>query len=67
MFYSGFARFVILYGFYLSVAALFYATQNKSFPGFMEEFQPTSIDQSETIGGLVAVAVAAFFTPKRVI
>ena len=65
----GFVRYVVLFGFYISLAALFYTFQNKTFrPSFQHtalQAPVTDVGQSETIGVLVAVAVAAFFTPNR--
>ena len=65
----GFVRYFILFGFYLSLAAVFYTFQNKTFrPSFeAPALQPpvTSVSQNETIGVMVGVALATFFTPKR--
>ena len=65
----GIARYIVLFGFYLSLAALYYAYQNKTFrPSFeAEALQPPvkNVSQNETIGALVAVAVASLVTPKR--
>ena len=65
----GFLWYFVLFGFYLNLASLFYAFQNKTFRlSFEAEAnQPPvkSVSQNETIGVLVAVAVASYFTPKR--
>ena len=65
----GFVRYFILFGFYLSLASIFYSVQNKTFrPSFDHPaLQPpvTSVGQKETIGVMVGVALATYFTPKR--
>ena len=62
-------RYFILFGFYLSLASIFYSVQNKTFrPSFEHPaLQPpvTNVTQEETIGVLLVVAVASYFTPNR--